>query len=144
MVFKNVEFHYSHIINKHTHAHTRKSSRWLMNDLSLRHPPLPPLLPPLLGSARDGASWRLMVSSRVMSAGRAWNFAAGSIPKRRRLCRGLSERPNSLCRHVRGYRSAPLPGQPVLDEADADTRTDAGMLWFRHVLLEKWCWGDSL
>lgn len=57
-----------------------------------------------------------------------------------KLCRGqhpqtppfvsciLSERPSSLCRHVRGYRSAPLPGQPVLDEADADTRTDAGML----------------
>lgn len=29
---------------------------------------------------------------------------------------------------VREYRSAPLPGQPVLDEAEADTRTDAGML----------------
>lgn len=38
---------------------------------------------------------------------------------------------------VREYRSAPLPGQPVLDEADVDTRTDAGMLWFLHVLLLK-------
>lgn len=79
MALKNVEFHYSYIINEHTHAHTRKRSRWLMNDLSLRHPPPPPSSP-LLGRARDGASWRLMVSSRVMSAGRAWNFAAGSIP----------------------------------------------------------------
>lgn len=48
--------------------------------------------------------------------------------------RRVSDQPLSS---VREYRSALLPGQPALDEAEADTRTDAGMLWFLHVLLLK-------
>lgn len=37
---------------------------------------------------------------------------------------------------VREDRSAPLPGQPLLDRADAATRTDAGMLSLHVLLLE--------
>lgn len=134
MGWSNLELHYSYIINTHSLTHTLTlplAHEWPLSPPS--HPSSPPL-----GSVRDGASWRLMVSSWVISAGHAWNFSADSIIKRRRLCSVLGEYPTSLDRpSVREYRSAPLLGQPAQDEADADTRTDAGMLWFLHVLLLK-------